>query len=363
MSIDELATAATEDLLEVARSRTDTTQRRHDLARAVHVRRRARGTAAAVALLAAALLGASVVSTPRTAPPTTPSEPTPTLSVGPQPAHYTGNGPILIYTKDGFQLVDLRTGRPTPLSMQHTPATERMAWSPDGRYIVGLKVGENTVVEADTGRTLQVYPREDAPFLNAWFPSGRIVWSTDGPFADGGPEGLADGTAALPEGTTIGWVTWSPDGARAAFLAGSGYGKGEIYVANADGSALHQLPTRNGPADLGPFMPAWSPDGSRLLYAEVGPVGDEGAKWSIMTIEPDGSHRTRVADGGEFMGMGKWETYPIWSPDSQKIAFLGNYSATEHGWGLYITDLQGHVGRVPLSIPPALPALAWRPVP
>ena len=48
--------------------------------------------------------------------------------------------------------------------------------------------------------------------------------------------------------------TWSPDGARIAFVTGRD-GNDEIYIMNADGSGLRNLTQH--PAD--DWSPAWSP--------------------------------------------------------------------------------------------------------
>ncbi len=54
---------------------------------------------------------------------------------------------------------------------------------------------------------------------------------------------------------------WSPDGSRIVF--GSGVGrKAEIFVVNADGTNLARL-TDNRVEDL---LPAWSPDGGTVAF-------------------------------------------------------------------------------------------------
>jgi len=58
--------------------------------------------------------------------------------------------------------------------------------------------------------------------------------------------------------------------------------------------------------------PAWSPDGSRLAFAEQQSNG----KWAIVTMGFDGNGRSRVTSAQ----ISAQE--PAWSPDGKRIAFI-----------------------------------------
>jgi Tol biopolymer transport system component len=62
---------------------------------------------------------------------------------------------------------------------------------------------------------------------------------------------------------------FSPDGSRIAFARSPARGVSDVYVANADGTALRRLTTtpipRLGTPHVGSTPLAWSPDGTRLL--------------------------------------------------------------------------------------------------
>jgi dipeptidyl aminopeptidase/acylaminoacyl peptidase len=112
------------------------------------------------------------------------------------------------------------------------------------------------------------------------------------------------------------YPAWSPDGRRIAFVRGFLEGsKGvrfEIFVLNRDGSHQTQM-TRGG--DNG--EPAWSPDGRFIAYSSARgakPSALQPAPPSIWVMNADGSQRRRLTKG-------LCATYPAWSPDGSKIVF------------------------------------------
>ena len=92
---------------------------------------------------------------------------------------------------------------------------------------------------------------------------------------------------------------WSPDGAQIAFGIGPPFS--EIYAigfVNADGTEQREVVDGIGPA--------WSPDGTRLLYQDA---GFEGTNIRIMEL-PNGEPRALWTGSG-----------PVWSPDGESVAF------------------------------------------
>ena len=107
--------------------------------------------------------------------------------------------------------------------------------------------------------------------------------------------------------------SWSPDGARIAFVSNRNGGNRQIYVMDSNGKNVKLL--TNG--SLG-TNPAWSPDGQTIAYNwEV-----EGHS-AIILIAPDGSNR-RILVGD----IPVLDSAPAWSPDSQRIAFV----SWREGW-------------------------------
>jgi Tol biopolymer transport system component len=107
---------------------------------------------------------------------------------------------------------------------------------------------------------------------------------------------------------------WSPTGDQILFAARrSDDHHKTIWIVNADGSSLHELqidPTRGGlwsdPEAVGCYSPAWSPDGTRIVYVRSTPAGeDEG----IYIANADGSGSVRLTDGED--DQPDWGASPV----------------------------------------------------
>ena len=101
------------------------------------------------------------------------------------------------------------------------------------------------------------------------------------------------------------------------------------------------------PCDEHSFSPSWSPDGQFIAYD-----GDKG----INIVSVDGTrHFALTTDPGD--------TYPVWSPDGAKLAFM--HRQHDH-WEIYVINADG-TGRTRLTAPSLLEkpynsvAPAWSP--
>jgi Tol biopolymer transport system component len=104
----------------------------------------------------------------------------------------------------------------------------------------------------------------------------------------------------------------SPDGKRIAFIAGQAFGTAAIHMGNADGSDIHRVV--EGPAPIGNFGLAFSPDGQTLVYSKQDDGGTSLDDTALYTSRTDGSDQRRL--GGE-RGAGS----PVYSPDGSQIVY------------------------------------------
>ena len=113
--------------------------------------------------------------------------------------------------------------------------------------------------------------------------------------------------------STAQMVVMAPTGAQPVPGSGSGAAAWELAVMNLDASGREQL-TRNQEQE---FLPHFSPDGTRLLYTRFtsGGYGIAGSQSRVTVYDfATGSTRDLTATGHD--------SYPVWSPDGSRIAFL-----------------------------------------
>jgi len=211
------------------------------------------------------------------------------------------------------------------------------AWSPDGSriaYISDSFTRNLMVMNADgTGQTLVT-----SGALNpSWSPDGtRIAVLKERPL---GPAELviielATGAETLVTDTAYLEPVWSPDGSRFAFvglrdetyldfvtgepLQGTQH---EIVVVNADGSG-EVIVSAGDPGSVRATSleedraPAWSPDGSMLVFMSQSQDGGCCGPWQLWGVNPDGTGITNLTADDTVQDL-----FPSWSPDGTSIVF------------------------------------------
>jgi hypothetical protein len=151
--------------------------------------------------------------------------------------------------------------------------------------------------------------------------------------------GSADGTnlVEVTHGNDIPG-DWSPDGTQLLFVRGDASDRFlplHLFVVNVDGSEERQLT----PSDVA--VPCcwgyrWSPDGSRILFADT-----DGILW---LIKPDGTDLTQLFIDAKVMHVRRYANTPTWSPDGSQIMFA--LSPTPNPFdtsqnGLFVIDADG----------------------
>jgi Tol biopolymer transport system component len=181
---------------------------------------------------------------------------------------------LFVMNADGTSERELITG-PEP-----HPQVYGLAWSPDGSSIAFIQYVGDASDPAPVRGFLRVVDADGSglrTLAGPWPSGGCCIWiSIDEPLA------------WSPDGTSIAmtrWVGEDPDFHPA------------IVLVNADGSGEHVL-TEGSWFD-------WSPDGSRLVVADVGSFGPMPSEsYAIHLIDADGTDKEWLADG----------EYPAWSP-------------------------------------------------
>ena len=144
---------------------------------------------------------------------------------------------------------------------------------------------------------------------------------------------------------------WSPDGKQIAFTSDR-HGDPEIYVANADGSALRRL-THTAGRDA---HPAWSADGKYLLFQSPREAGQT----RIFRMELDGSGQRSLAATQGFCGV------PAPQPKGKAVAFQCSPSTTRFGeadtpWRIFVIDRDGAMPRAATTGPGNDQVPTWSP--
>jgi Tol biopolymer transport system component len=264
----------------------------------------------------------------------------------------------IAWSRDGRRLLLLtgwpgwRTGHLVAAEMNlHVMESDgtRMELTHDGRSGVGSFSPDGSMV---------VYEHRDLAFPQRLAGMPEVVGS------DLYVVAVAGGTPRLMAHSQKGWwlgsPTWSPDGSRIAytvFKGGRAPSPYEIWIMNSDGSGQRQLvgfgTGCGGGVCIGGM--AWSPDGSILAFSSV--TGSAINEEQIYLVRADGSALRQITQEG-----GSW---PVWSPDGSRIAFIRNLRIDSSNYGpegrLYTMAADGQDVRVVWEAGP-IDLFAWNPV-
>ena len=197
------------------------------------------------------------------------------------------------------------------------------AWSPDGEQL------------AFAHRTQDV--RWD-PNTKKWVVDRRVdIWVTP---TEGGPWRRVTNTAA--EEYDLDWSA----GGQIAYAANTGAGF-EIWVVDASGSGDPTDLTGPTPDSEFPgsqFQPSWSPDCTMIAYASDNDI------WvmnnDIWVMNTDGTNPRNLTSGaitidGRTLGDGK-EEQPAWSPDGTRIVYVSDRAGGDTDIWVMNADGTGH---------------------
>ena len=204
-------------------------------------------------------------------------------------------------------------------------------WSPDGKWIA-YRTAETLkktcpqlyVMRADGTRARRLTHDGGCYGAPAWSPDGRRL-----AFARRRGEVGNDPIWTMNvDGTGLRRLTqsdesnqdpaWSPDGTMIAFTP---IYPSAIWLINADGTNEHRL-TKPSNEDEGDFQPDWSPDGEWIAFSRSDdPTEGRGGtryRHDIYVVRPDGTGLRKLTRhaGANFV--------PAWSPDGKRIVFASD---------------------------------------
>ena len=170
------------------------------------------------------------------------------------------------------------------------------------------------VVKLEGGSPVRLTQNNANDWLPDWSPDGtRIAFTSHRTGSYDLWVMRADGSAQTPWVATGAWddyARWAPDGQRLSLSTTAdtqGVPNSEIFVRRPNGS-LYQV-THSTAEDQ---WADWSPDG-RIIFTEG---YKDGSDWDIYIVDADGSGRTTWLDDANC------DVQPTWSPDGNWIAFL-----------------------------------------
>ncbi len=134
---------------------------------------------------------------------------------------------------------------------------------------------------------------------------------------------------------------WSPDGTMLVFDRAGAEGTYDVYVMDADGTGEVQL--TDDPAEDGD--PNWSPDGAQVAFES-----DRDGDLDVYLVDAGGGEPVQVTD--ELDGQDECATtpctrftdiFPSWHPSGERIAFVTDRSAPmgSDKTDIAVTDLAG----------------------
>ena len=206
-------------------------------------------------------------------------------------------------------------------------------WSPDGTKIAFISNRDYLlslyVMNADGSNARLVADKPLEPAEPAWSPDGGKIAFTAGVRASVGMSKPSTDIYVLNvDGSGLTQLTrdsgsnsspsWSPDGKQIAFANNrDGNGESRIWIMNADGSNQRILPNSQNASGTGFYggQPAWSPDGTKILFTAYQACGGRGAV-SIYVTNVDGTNSQLLTNDPNTCG---WYSSPRWSPDGTRI--------------------------------------------
>ena len=180
------------------------------------------------------------------------------------------------------------------------------SWAPDSQRLVCRTSAESLGIVDVAHGTVEPLGKGTTP---AWSPDGRsIAYVADGLWL----RDVASGKVRRLSRRAVAGESWSPDSKQLAFAVQTATSN-DLYVVGADGSG--EMRIARGIEELGP----WSPVDSRIVFVRYLPHGPEG----VYTLRADGTGLHLVSG----RVAGEAASGPAWSGDGTLLLYaLQQYS-------------------------------------
>ena len=143
---------------------------------------------------------------------------------------------------------------------------------------------------------------------------------------------ITEGTVkSLATGTTVGSFGWSPDGEKIVFNLTSTGSLGTITTRTLV-PIVTTFPS-SGKGDVDTY-PSYSPDGTKIAFVS-GPTGEADGN-QIYTMDADGSNISSA-----LTSHAKASSMPRWSPDGNQLVFYRHVSTSPDVYDIYRIDADG----------------------
>jgi len=141
------------------------------------------------------------------------------------------------------------------------------------------------------------------------------------------------------------YPAWSPDGSRILYVSHR-KGTSNLFETGSDGGEARRI--TDFPYDTQILTPAWSPDGSRIAFAASGPDGN----CDIFILDRRDGDITRITDNPEV------DYLPVWHPDGCRITYTSHAGSTPN---LFTADLETGESIRNTDVGEALWSVQWTP--
>lgn len=231
---------------------------------------------------------------------------------------------------------------------QLTTGPSSLAWSPDSTAIVYSMAGSLWLQKVDSDDAQQLTAGPGYDYQPDWSPDGKWIvyakyqkskielWALN--LENKQAHELTTGDAVNVE------PRFAPDGKRIAFVSTSFHGRFHIFIANfSDGSMSgaqrvtgenrSSLPRYYYSAFDHEISPAWSPDGTELLFvSNRGHIYGTGGFWRMKAEAGAEAHEIHYEETA-------WKARPSFSPDGKRIVYASYLGQAWHQ--LWVMPAQG----------------------